>query len=267
MKDYTQEFDKFLAMLNNNENFGYARFSDGEINLLKSMKVVLHDTGFICGDDVGHGRYPAEEGKDVDPEKHPHVIAKLHDCLKARKPNYFKGLACNEDNDVCKDDNILLYQQEICGGDEEHQTFANLFINANYPRFMNEVLPVLQSKKDIVFVCNKNADVSKMGLNVVKRFDIGNNCIVNDFELPAKINEWIKENDIKNKVFLISASTLTNFIVHDCFMEHPENTYIDIGSSLNPWMGLEGWMYSRAYLQHWVLGKLNKYGVQEDTWS
>jgi hypothetical protein len=50
-------------------------------------------------------------------------------------------------------------------------------------------------------------------------------------------------------------------------MEHPKNTYIDIGSSLNPWMGLEGWMYSRAYLQHWVLGKLNKYGVQEDTWS
>jgi hypothetical protein len=266
MKDYSQEFDKFKSMLDTGANFSYARFSDGEINLLKNMKVVLHDTGFICGDDVGHGRYPAEEKKDVDPAKHPHVITKLHECLRAKKKNYFKALATNEDNDVCKDDNILLYQQNICEGDEEHQTFANLFINANYPRFMNEIVPILKDK-EVVLVCNKKADISRLGFNVVKRFDVGSNCIVNDFDLPSKINQWIKDNEVKNKVFLISASTLTNFIAHDCFAEHPDNTYIDIGSSLNPWMGLEGWMYSRAYLQHWILGSHNKYGLQVDTWS
>ncbi len=267
MKYYDAEFDKFKQLLEKGEPFAYSRFSDGEINLLKSMKVVLHDTGFICGDDVGSGRYPSEEGKNVDPDEHPHVIEKLHECLKASRPNYFKALATNEDNDVCKDDNILLYQQNICEGDETHQTFANLFINGNYPRFINEIVPMLRDKK-VVFVVNENANLDQLSFNnIIKTFSIGSNCIVNDFDISTKINKWVAQENISDTVFLVAASTLSNFIIKDCFFEHPQNTYIDIGSSLNPWMGLEGWRYSRAYLQHWVLGMHNKYGTQIDTWS
>ena len=266
MKDYKKEFDKFVGMLERGENFGFSRFSDGEIFILKNQKLVLEQNRFVTGDRSGAGYYTKEEEKNYDPKSHRHISERLKDCLSSKKKNYFKGLSCNEDTDICLEEDVLKYQMSLSSGDEDHLTFSNLFINANYPRFINEFLPVLKTKK-IVFVANENADLSKLGLNIVKDFRIGNNCFVNNYDLPSEINEWIEANDIQDVVFLISASTLTNFIVKDGFFSHPNNTYIDIGSSLNPWMGLEGWQYSRAYLQHWVLGRHNKYGIQEDSWS
>ena len=266
MKDYKEEFSKFLEMLNRGENFGLSRFSDGEIFILKNQKLVLERDRFVTGERSGIGRYTEEEEKSYDPTSHEHISHRLKDCLSSRKKNYFKGLSCNEDTDICLEDDVLKYQILLSPDDEEHLTFSNVFINANYPRFINEFLPVLKSKQ-IVFVANESADLTKLGLNIIKDFRIGSNCFVTNYDLPSEINEWIEGNDTRGVVFLISASTLSNFIVKDCFFKHPENTYIDIGSSLNPWMGLEGWQYSRAYLQHWILGNPNKYGTQEDSWS
>ena len=82
-----------------------------------------------------------------------------------------------------------------------------------------------------------------------------------------KVKSWIKSNNITNAIFLFAASTLSNYIIHECYKECSDNTYLDIGSSISPWMNLEGWKYTRAYLQHWILGMPNKYGTQEDVWS
>jgi len=84
-----------------------------------------------------------------------------------------KGLSGNEDTAICLEDDVLKYQISFTT-DDEHLTFSNLFINANYPRFMEEYIPVLQKKK-IVFVANENADLSKLGLNIIKDFRIGSN--------------------------------------------------------------------------------------------
>ena len=267
MKNYTQEFDKFKDMLSKDEPFAFSRFSDGEIFILKNQRLVLDNSGFITGDRVGAGVYPEEERKDFDPSKHSYISERLVDCLSSKKKNYFKALSCNEDTDICLEDDVMAFQQGIANGDEEHQTFATLFINANYPRFLQEIVPNILNKK-VVFVVNEKADLSQTQFtNIVKTFRIGSNCIVNDYDLPDKINQWIEENDIKDTVFLVSASTLSNFIIKDCFFKNPQNTYIDIGSSLSPWFGLEGWKYTRAYLQHWIMGIKNKYGVQEDSWN
>jgi hypothetical protein len=265
MKDYKEEFDKFLRMLSECEHFGFSRFSDGEIFILKNKELILEENRFVTGERSGPGRYTKEEEKSYDPKIHSHVSLRLKECLSANKKNYFKGLSCNEDTAICLEDDVLKYQMSFTT-DDEHLTFSNLFINANYPRFIQECMPILRRRR-IVFVANEKADLSKLGLNIIKDFRIGSNCFINNYDLPSEINEWIESNDVKDVVFLISASTLTNFIVKDCFFKHPDNTYIDIGSSLNPWMGLEGWQYSRAYLQHWILGHHNKYGIQEDTWS
>jgi hypothetical protein len=151
------------------------------------------------------------------------------------------------------------------GGDDEHLTFSNVLINANYNRFCHEMMPLIQ-KKPVVMICNEGADLSSFTMNIVKDFRVGSNCIINDYDLIQEILNWISENDIKDHIFLCSASTLSNYIIHQCFEKFPNNVYLDIGSALSPWMGLEGWQYSRAYLQHWILGRFNKYGLQEDKW-
>ena len=265
MKDYKQEFDKFLDMLKEGTPFGYSRFSDGEIFILKNERLILSDHEFVTGDRSGVGRYTEEEQKDFNPEDHSYISDRLRGCLEAEKENYFKGLSCNEDTDICLEDDVLQYQLSMAK-DLDNLTFATVFINANYPRFIQEMYPELKKKK-VVMVVNESANIDDLNLNIIKDFRIQNNCFINNYDLPQEINNWISENDVSDTVFLISASTLTNFIVKDCFFENPQNTYIDIGSSLNPWMGLEGWMHSRAYLQHWILGQHNKYGIQEDTWN
>ena len=267
MKDYTKEFDKFKGMLEEGENFAFSRFSDGEIFILKNERLILAEKSFVTGGRSGHGIYPKEERKDFDPQKHEYISERLHDCLSSSKKNYFKALSCNEDADICLEDDVLLYQQGISGEDEEYHTFATLFINANYPRFLNEVVPTFQDKP-LVLIINENCTYDTLKFsNIVKGFNIGSNCIVNDYDLPEEINKWIEDNDIENTIFLVAASTLSNFIIKDCFFQNPNNTYIDIGSSLNPWLGLDGWKFTRAYLIHWILGQHNKYGTQEDTWN
>jgi|TARA_R100000152_G_C6776273_1_gene205275 hypothetical protein len=267
MKDYHEEFNKFKKMFEEKENFAFSRFSDGEIFILKNERLILSENGFVTGDRSGHGIYPTEERKDFDPDKHSYISDRLNLCLSSYKHNYFKGLSCNEDTDICLEDDVLVYQKNISGDDEDHHTFATVFINANYPRFMNEIVPIIKDRP-IVLVTNENCTHDALPFsNIVKVFNIGSNCIVNDFNLPDEINEWIEENNIENTIFLVAASTLSNFIIKDCFFMNPQNTYIDIGSSLSPWMGLDGWKYSRAYLQHWILGHPNKYGTQVDTWS
>lgn len=266
MKEFSKEFDKFKDKLKKEENFALARFSDGETFILKGEELSLSETGFVTGDRKGHGIYPIEEQKKFNPEKDKFYQDRLIDAFTHRKKNYYKGLLGREDEDIAGD-STFQFQLDLYGsGDDEHLTYSNVFINANYPRFLKELIPLLVNRK-IVLVCNENADLSNFVVPVVKDFRVGTNCIINDYALVERIKEWITENNIRDHVFLCSASTLGNYIIHQCFEDCDDNTFLDIGSALSPWMKLEGWKYSRAYLQHWILGMPNKYGIQEDKWN
>ena len=266
-KTFLGEFNKLRDKIAAKENFAFSRFSDGELFMLKGERLVLTDNQFITGERRGGGVYTEEEHKDFDPVRDIFYRNKLIEALQYRKHNYYKGLTGVADEDIAGKDSFK-YQLDLCGqGDEEHLTFSNVFINNNYPKFLQEIVPLLK-ERPVVMVVNEKANLSSLNLDIVKDFRVGSNCIINNYNLVDEIKEWIKKNEISDTLFLFSASTLSNFIIYECFKEYDTNTYIDIGSSLSPWLGLTGWMYSRAYLQHWILkmpGK-NKYGTQEDIW-
>lgn len=265
-KTFSAEFDRLLQKLKDEENFAFLRFSDGELFMLRGDKLVLAENSYTTGNRTGTGHYPKEEQKDFDPERDAFYRDRLIAALQHRQPNYFKGLTGVVDEDIAGE-GAFEYQLEMHGeGDDEHLTFANVLINANYKRFIEEMMPLVK-QKPIVMICNEAATLTNFAFPVVKDFRVGSNCIINDYSLIEDIKEWIRDNDIQDHIFLCSASTLSNYIIHECFKEFPNNTFIDIGSALNPWMELEGWMHSRAYLQHWILGQPNKYGIQEDTWN
>ena len=264
-KTFSAEFDKFLEKIKNRENFAFSRFSDGELYMLKGERVVLAEDHYITGDLGGAGRYGKEDQKDFDPKRDKFYQDKLTEALQFKKKNYYKGLTGVVDEDIAGKGSFQL-QLDLCGEeDEDHLSFANVFINGNYPRFMQEMMPEI-CERDIVFIANENAVFDELPMRIIKHFKVGSNCIINDYNLVNDIKEWIGENNIKNKMFLFSASTLSNYIIHECFKEYPDNTYLDIGTCLSPWMGLESWKYSRAYLQHWILKIPNKYGTQVDSW-
>jgi hypothetical protein len=52
------------------------------------------------------------------------------------------------------------------------------------------------------------------------------------------IKQWIKQNNIKNHVFLFSASTFSNLAIYELYKEFPDNSYVDIGTCLTPMMDM-----------------------------
>jgi hypothetical protein len=261
-KDFSQEFNKFLERLQRKENFAFARFSDGELFVLKNQKVVLAENYFITGDRVGGGQYPAEEQKEFIPAHHSFYRDRLVDSLQFNMEGYYKGICTR--SDVSTED--FQWQLGLHGTtDLDHLTFSNVLINNNYSRFVEEIVPLL-SDREVVYVVNEAADLAGLPFEVKKDFRVGSNCMVNNYDTVEKVKSYISDNNLKDHVILCSAASLSNFIVHQCYEMNQDNTYLDIGSTLNPYLSLEGWKYTRGYLTHYWMNSGSPYGTQVDIW-
>jgi len=135
---------------------------------------------------------------------------------------------------------------------ETYMTWSNLFVNGNYEKYLERIVPLFKTKK-VIIVVNKSADISQLGFDIVKDFRVGTNCFINDVSIIDDLKKYISENDIRDHLVLVSAASLSNLIIHQLFREFPNNTYLDMGSTLNPIMKMEGWKGSREYLkEYWM---------------
>ena len=91
--------------------------------------------------------------------------------------------------------------------------------------------------------------------------------MVNDFNVSQMVADYIKENEIKNHIILCSAASLSNFVIYNCYKENQNNTFLDIGSCLNPLLNLEGWKYTRGYLTSYWMNSNSPFGRQVDVWK
>ena len=264
MKSFKTAFDKLLSKIKNKENFAFTRFSDGEMFILKNEVLVLADNHYVTGKIRGANRYTKEEHKEFYPEKHQSYRKKLIECYRHDQINYFKGICTATDGHVGKENFDWLI--DFHGGDHESLTFSNLLINANYSRFIEELVPLLEYR-NVIYVVNELADTSKLPFNILKEFKIGSNCMINDYDITSKIKNYIKDEGIENAIILCSAASLSNFIIYECFKDNPNNTFLDIGSCLNPLLGLEGWRYTRGYLTGYWMDSGSPFAKQVDVWN
>ncbi len=264
IKTFGGEFDKFLNKLRSGENFAFNRFSDGEYFMLQNQKLVLAPNQFITGSRKGFGHYPIEEQKEFIPGVHKEQHKRLMKAFKYRKKGHYKGICAKED--VGKDNHQWLL--DVHGpGDDEHLTFANVLINANYRRYVQEMLP-LYKERDIIYVVNEAADLSGLPFKVKKDFRIGTNCIVNNIHTIDEVLEYLDKKNAKDYLVLCSASALSNYIIHEGYKKFSDNTFLDVGSNLSPYLGdkIKGWAASRGYLQHYWFKHPSPYGDRVDYW-
>ena len=250
MKTFRGDFDLLKNKLIEGEHFGFCRFSDGEMFILQNKRLELNENHYIIGNQTGGGWYNKEEQKKFDPSQHQFYRNKLIDSLQFKKKNYYKGISCR----CCVGQESFDFQVDLSGGDTSDLTWANLWNNGNYEAFVKEILPIFNNKK-VVLVINESANISKLPFPVVKDFRVGTNCFINDYGLIEDIKKYIQENNIEDHVFLISAASLSNLLVHQLFEFSDKNTYIDIGSTINPIVEMEGWKGSRSYLREYWLGE------------
>jgi len=271
VKLFSEEFNKFLNLVSNDTPFCFTRFSDGEVSILRNKTVVLGDGYFIQGDLYGEQKnfvhpstYNEEERKEFYPGRHEFFYKKLIKAFKYKKENYFKGIPSQNalDGDRSWKFCINLYGSE----DHQHLSFSNVMINDNYKRFIYEMLPLFANKK-IVLISNEKSNISKLPFNVIKHFKVGGNCMVNNYYLIDEIKEWIDENNITNTLFLFSAASLSNLLGYELYKIYDKNQYLDIGSSLGPLLGLDGWRSTRTYLNTFWSNPSNPPPQEVDIWN
>ena len=235
-KKFSEEIVKFHKMLVNRQHFSFQRFADGELWILKGKRFTLSP------DKRDHGYVNSEDWKSFHPLFNFRQRRHLFRCLKFKSPSNYLGLIVGNSEENRSNTDWLM---EISGQDSENLTFANLFVNANYEYFETKIIPEF-ANWNVILVCNEKSILSEPLFSAVKyRFDVGSNCIVNDYDLVSRLEKFVLDKEISNHLFLFACSTLGNFCITELAKLAPNNTYIDCGSTLNAYLGLST---DRAYL-------------------
>jgi hypothetical protein len=238
-KTPAKDFATIKEMLESRENFSFARFSDGELLVCNNAEVSMQPQYNFIGGSTFEADNAKDDVKHFDPKVHTETRRRLVSSLLYNEDNYFKGLNCYCCTGQMWSPHLIERERKLAGFDVGNLTWANVLINDNYKKFVDEIIPILKTR-DLYMVVNKAADLEASEFDVKKSFRIGENCMVNDIGLIDEMKKYIDDNSIENGVFLIAASSLSNMIIHECHMHNRKNTYIDIGSSLNPFLpGIE----------------------------
>ena len=231
-----QEFNKLLVRLDSNQHFAFSRFNDGE------MHVIKHDD-FSCK------QWQFTKESIVKFRKF------LSNSLTYNHKNYYIGLPCG----CCESlDGFRTYLDNQFDLSKTNQTFATLFTNAMYKRVTNELVPCIK-KYPIILIANGKSNITKLekeGFNIKKFFSIPMNAWQKHDILLNDIQEYTNNNKIKNHLFLFCAGPVSNILIHQIHQQHPNNTYIDFGSSLDRELGLIN--SDRNYLKRFGWKKLAK---------
>lgn len=250
---FKDDFFLLVEKLKNNENFAYTRFSDGEIAIMQNKKLLLESDHVILGQTHHNFGYTKNDHKNFDPENDSHqkLRKKLLEAYKHKDKNYFVGSICKNCN--CASTEFKDWMINEYGALDDNYTFANLLVNSNYPLFVNHFIAALKDKK-VVVVCNKSADCSNLPFQLIKDFRVGENCIINDWHLIDEMKSYIADNNIKDTIFLFSASSLSEVLIYELYKEFTNNTYIDIGTTLHRHLGME---LARDYLRAYWKGNMH----------
>lgn len=214
MDKFTTDFYLFWDMINNNQNFTFARYADGEIMLMKG-EVVSQNT----------------QAYSIDKWQAPNIQTKagneLLETLKHTEDNFYYAISAPNDNI-----NDYQFLKKIIVQKTENLSFVNLWINANY---LNSLKKYASLKRDVILICNENAKKENFPFNVTDITPFPNDCI-NYWESNSDkyINTLIeKYRLLTNQLFFISCGPISEIIIHKLYENNPNNTYVDVGSSID----------------------------------
>ena len=233
---HRRDFDLFLQFIVDGRNFFFVRFSDGEMEILQNNSIEISDKGVSWSKGDNSFVYPEYDRKKFDPAVHKHIRNELIASLIFNQHNYWVGLpSANSKNARYLRLIEKLSEQKI--RTRSTATYSDLLINDNYLRFIREMIPALSSKRSVTYVGNYRADIKLLNKNwnqinirdgIFDDWDGAKNYVLSEIE---KLD--------KNHIILCSASSLTNVLGMEIAKKSSEMTFIDVGTALHPFIGLE----------------------------
>lgn len=212
-RDFRKELDFFLEKIKRKEPFAFARYADGEAMIMNSVGI----NGGTQALDVDKWSFNPQN----------QVFSKdLITTLFHTEKNYFYAIAC-----PCCNFPVSEFYRKNLKCSEEEMTWSNLWINSNYESFIDFV-KTLDRKVNLLI--NYEGEDKEFPFEIDTFFSIPDDC-VNWYE---KNREWIlqKMKEISKEdgqIFFVSAGPLSEILIHEMYMNNPNNQYIDTGSSLD----------------------------------
>jgi len=218
-KSFNSDFYIILEALKNKERFSFSKYADGEYEILINNNIRNCDNWVF------------------DPVKHKKYRDELLSSYHFNEDGYYVGISCP----CCVGNDNAVWMRHNVGVSDENLTWANLFVNGNYTHFKENFIPEF-SNHDIILVANENATMNNLPFDVEEHIGITGTAWKDNFDLI----ESLPKKDYKDKLFLFCAGPLGNMLAAKMWKHNKNNTYIDIGSTLNTQLiGVK----NRGYLQ------------------
>lgn len=188
------------------EKFSFSKYADGEFAILADRRITNIDNW------------------TYDPEKHSAIRNELIRSFQFKDSEYYVGVSCK----CCQPEQIVDWMREE--SKQDVLTWANIFVNSNYPYFKDNFIPEF-SNHDVVLFAREDSRVHDLPFEV-EHIPITSEAFIDNFDMV----ENFPVDKYKNKLFLFCAGPLGNMLAAKFWEKNKNNTYLDIGSTLNPYL-------------------------------
>lgn len=221
--NFNTDIEFIFNKLKNKEHFAFSKYADGEYKVLRNEYITNCDNWTF------------------NPKIHQLEYKYLLDSYHYNHPDYYVGISCP----CCQPQPHIQWMRDNVG--TKNITWANLFVNSNYEHFKQNFFTEFNNwEGEVTLVANEQGESQKLPFKV-------------DNYLPIQIGSWfnptlehiiniLKEKSLEtnNQLFLFSGGPLGNILTHQLHLINKNNTYLDIGSTINPWIVGN----NRGYLKH-----------------
>lgn len=204
--NFREDIEFIFNKLQNQDKFSFSKYADGEFAILANLSITNVDKWTF------------------NPDLHSEMRNELIRSFKFKDPDYYVGVSCK----CCQPSQHVDWMREQSG--QDILTWANIFVNSNYPYFTENFIPEF-SNHEVVLFAREDATIQNLPFKVehipiTKQAFIDNFNMVDDFPIE----------EYNNKLFLFCAGPLGNMLAAKFWDKNKTNTYLDIGSTLNPYL-------------------------------
>lgn len=222
-KNYRKDIEIICNTLISRENISISKFCDGEWAVMNNDKLDNKEFWFNPDNLMDQGKRK-----------------QLINAFQFKHPQYFVGVTCVKVFGL----DTHRKMKQLSGQSEDHLTWADIWVNSNYPFYVENIIPLFK-ERDIVLFCNENGRVENLPFIPKNIFTVSNNAWQDSYHVIDMAKKYITDNNINNYVFLFCCGPFGNILCHQLTEFNSNNTYLDIGSTLNPWLQSEG--FKRDY--------------------
>lgn len=211
-KNYSEDIKIIHNALLNNEHISFSKFCDGEWAVISNQAINNKEFWF-----------------DPNNEKDQLKRHALIEAFQYRNDRYFVGITCVGVFGI----DIHRKMVSLSNQTQDHLTWADLWVNSNYNYYLQNIVPVY-NQRPIVLFCNRNAKIKDLPFVPYLHVPVDNNAWEYNWDI---LDTSLKiARSLKDMVFLFCCGPFGNILCHKLTETNPNNTYLDIGSTLNPFL-------------------------------